>query len=188
VRRSRRGRVTRTTASREAAAPATAERGRSATPSPSAASWASELSSLVSAAMWGVNPASRHALQHHPQAAPVRERDQGVAAQPAEVDPLAAGEVVAGASRENERFDVDHASADTRRQRLAGDADDRGVHLAAGDRFQQLVVVPLAEDDLDRWVRAVKVAEHPEDPPVDRRSHDPDRQCRAPRREQSKVA
>jgi hypothetical protein len=84
---------------------------------------------------------------------------------------------VAGASRENERFDVDHASADTRRQRLAGDADDRGVHLAAGDRFQQLVVVPLADDDLDRWVRAVKVAEHPEDPPFDRRSHDPDHQC-----------
>jgi virulence activator alpha len=34
--------------------------------------------------------------------------------------------------------------------------------------------VPLAEDDLDRGVRAMKVAEHREYPPVDRRINDPD--------------
>jgi hypothetical protein len=45
------------------------------------------------------------------------------------------------------------------RQRFAGDADDRGVRLAAGQRVEQFVVVLLAEDDLDRGVDATELTD-----------------------------
>jgi hypothetical protein len=75
---------------------------------------------------------------------------------------------------EHEWLAGDDAGANRWRQRLAGDTDEGGVGVAADQGLAEPLVVLLGEDDLDRGMRAMEVAEHSEETPVDGSPDNPD--------------
>jgi hypothetical protein len=64
---------------------------------------------------------------------------------------------VAAPDRGHQWLGGDHPRADLGRRRLSAHPDDRGVHVAVGDRFQERFVLVLADRDLDRGMRAMEV-------------------------------